>query len=45
MYVVRLASIDSRFTFKAFTSRRQSLSSFEAGQSQVIDEVRRVNAV
>jgi hypothetical protein len=38
MYVARLGSIDSSFNFKAFTSRRQSLSSFEAGQSQVIDE-------
>ena len=38
MYVVRLKSIDSSLKFQAFTSRLLALSSFEAGQSHVIDE-------
>jgi hypothetical protein len=38
MYVVRLKSNDSSLEFKAFTSRLLALSSFEAGQSQVVDE-------
>jgi hypothetical protein len=38
MYVVRLKSIDGSFNFKVFASRLLALSSFAAGQSQVIDE-------
>jgi hypothetical protein len=37
MFVVRLKLIDSSLKFQAFTSRLLALSSFEAGQSQVID--------
>jgi hypothetical protein len=38
MYVVRLRSIDDILDYKAFTSRALTLSTFEAGQNQVIDE-------
>jgi hypothetical protein len=39
MYVVRLKSIDGIANFRAFGSRTLALSHFEAGQSQVIDEI------
>jgi hypothetical protein len=39
MYVVRLKSIDGIVNFRAFRSRTLALSHFEAGQSQVIDEI------
>lgn len=39
MYVVRLKSIDGILNFRAFRSRTLALSQFEAGQSQVIDEI------
>jgi hypothetical protein len=39
MYVVRLKSIDGILNFRAFRSRTQALCHFEAGQSQVIDEI------
>jgi hypothetical protein len=39
MYVVRLKSIDGILNLRAFRSRTRALSHFEAGQSQVIDEI------
>jgi hypothetical protein len=39
MYVVRFKSIDGIVNFRAFRSRTLALSHFEAGQSQVIDEI------
>jgi hypothetical protein len=39
MNVVRLKSIDGIANFRAFRSRTLALSHFEAGQSQVIDEI------
>jgi hypothetical protein len=39
MYVVRLKSIDGISNVRAFRSRTLALSHFEAGQSQVIDEI------
>jgi hypothetical protein len=39
MYVVRLKSIDGIANFRAFRSRTLASSHFEAGQSQVIDEI------
>jgi hypothetical protein len=39
MYVVRLKSIDGIVNFRAFRSRTLAFSHFEAGESQVIDEI------
>jgi hypothetical protein len=39
MYVVRLKSIDGIANFRAFKSRTLALFHFEAGQSQVVDEI------
>jgi hypothetical protein len=45
MYVVRLKSIDGIANLRAFRSRTLALSHFEAGQSQVIDEVLKESAL
>jgi hypothetical protein len=39
MYVIWLKSIDGILNFRAFRSRTLALSHFEAGESQVIDEI------
>jgi hypothetical protein len=45
MYVVRLKSIDGIANLRAFRSQTLALSHFEAGQSQVIDEVLKESAL